>query len=457
MIKQLQRRFIRIAVVTLTVAMVLVVGIVNVANWISVRGELYNTLSLLTDPDLPEQPAAAQDTPTAETAETESPAGEENVGTTTGAESADSGADGEQEQWRRPGNGPFPNPNRHFRNMMAESNWFNGIVTEDGEVRHIMLDQMENLDEETARELILQAAKDGRTEGFLQDYLFRIRELKNGRTEVVLLNCETRLTAVRTLVTFSAIACAVAILLAWLLVTLASRKAVEPTIRNMEQQKQFITNASHELKTPLTVISTNMELMEMEDADNPWIKSTQKQTAALRRLVDELVYLSRMEEENPPLTVEQIDAGKLLEETAEPFVSMAEFSGREMTVEAEEGLQITGDRASLQRLMSTLCDNAVKYASAGPIRAEIHAEGKNHVALRVSNPVAEPLTRQQCEQLFNRFYRVDESRSKEKKSGFGIGLAIAAAIAEKHGGRISAAMEGELLVFTCVLPKEAKF
>ena len=232
---------------------------------------------------------------------------------------------------------------------------------------------------------------------------------------------------------------------------------MEPTIRNMEQQKQFITNASHELKTPLTVISTNMELMEMEDEENPWIKSTQKQTAAMRRLVDELVYLSRMEEENPPLTIEKLDAGKLLEETAEPFVSMAEYSGREMIVGAEEGLQMTGDRASLQRLMSTLCDNAVKYACAGPIRAEIRSEGKNNILLRVSNPVEEPMTRLQCEQLFNRFYRVDESRNKDKKSGFGIGLAIAAAIAEKHGGKISAAMEDDQIVFTCILPKECKF
>ena len=454
MIKQLQRRFIRIAVVTLTVAMVLVVGIVNIANWISVRGELYNTLSLLTDPDLPAvtgEPSVFQ----AETGKEETPTQEERDQT---AETEEPGwnVNPDQEQRKRPENAPFPDRNRHFRNMVAESNWFTGIVTDTGEAKHIMLDQMENLDEASAEELLLKAANDNRTEGFLQDYLFRVRELKNGKTEVVMLNCETRLTAVRTLVIFSAAACACGILLAWLLVTLASRKAVEPTIRNMEQQKQFITNASHELKTPLTVISTNMELMEMEEEDNPWIKSTQKQTAAMRRLVDELVYLSRMEEENPPLTVEKLDVGKLLEETAEPFVSMAEYSGREMTVEAEEGLQITGDRASLQRLMSTLCDNAVKYASSGPIRAEIRAEGKNHVALKVSNPVEEPLTRQQCEQLFNRFYRVDESRNKDRKSGFGIGLAIASAIAEKHGGRITAAMEGDLLVFTCVLPREAK-
>ena len=118
-----------------------------------------------------------------------------------------------------------------------------------------------------------------------------------------------------------------AYLLALLLVSLSSRRAVQPTIRNMEQQKQFITNAGHELKTPLTVISTNMELLNMELPDNPWVHSTQKQTAVLRRLVDELVYLSRMEEENPAMAMESLSLGELLEETAGPFTAMAEFGG----------------------------------------------------------------------------------------------------------------------------------
>ncbi len=424
MIRQLQKRFIRIAVISLTMAMILVVAIVNIANWISVRNELFGTLNLL---------------------------GENESEMEKIAESKEERRDQTESEDDR--KSPFPGPSRHFRNMMAESNWFSAMVSENGEVERVMLARIENLEEETARDLIRQIVADGRTEGFLQDYLFRITTWRNGNREVMVLNCETRLATVRTLILISAIACAGGILLALMLVMLSSRKAIQPTIRNMEQQKQFITNASHELKTPLTVISTNMELLEMENEGNPWVRSTRNQAAAMRRLVDELVYLSRMEEEYPTLEFETLDPGELLKETAEPFAAMAEYNGLEMTVTAENNLQMNGDRASIQRLISTLCDNAVKYASAGPIHAEVRGEGKN-IVLQVSNPVEEPLTKQQCEQLFSRFYRVDPSRSKEKKSGFGIGLAIAAAIAEKHGGRISAAMEDDRLVMTCQLPKE---
>ncbi len=423
MIRQLQKRFIRIAVISLTMAMVLVVAIVNIANWISVRNELFGTLNLLDENESEMEKIAESEEERRDLSESE---GDRKV--------------------------RFPGPSRHFRNMMAESNWFSAMVSETGEVERVMLARIENLEEKTARELIGQIVADGRTEGFLQDYLFRITPWRDGKREVMVLNCETRLATVRTLILISAIACAGGILLALMLVMLSSRKAIQPTIRNMEQQKQFITNASHELKTPLTVISTNMELLEMENEGNPWVRSTQNQAAAMRRLVDELVYLSRMEEEYPTLEFETLDPGELLKETAEPFAAMAEYNGLEMTVTAEKDLQMNGDRASIQRLISTLCDNAVKYASAGPISAEVRGEGKN-VILRVSNPVEEPLTKQQCEQLFNRFYRVDPSRSKEKKSGFGIGLAIAVAIAEKHGGKISAAMEDDRLVMTCQLPK----
>ena len=408
MIKKLQRRFIRIALFALAAAMVLVVLTVNTANWFSVRNELGETLSIL----------------------------------------AENSAMSREDMGRR-----MAGKDRHNRNLVGESRWFSVSYDANGTRRSMNLLNMTDFDEATASALADQAVQSGRSSAFLQDYLYQIRDNVRGGYTVLFLNVETRLAAVRNLALLSLLACAGGILLAWLFVTLASRKAIEPTIRNMEQQKQFITNASHELKTPLTVISTNMDLMQMEQPDNPWVKSTKKQTSQMRHLVDELVYLSRMEEENAPLTPEVLRVASLLQETAEPFIAMAEYQGKSMETDAENGLTLRGDRASVQRLLSTLLDNAVKYApEESVIRVSARGEGR-YAVLTVSNDVAQPLTEEQCRQLFDRFYRADPSRNKEKQSGFGIGLAIAAAIAQKHGGTISAAMENGRLVFTCKLPK----
>ena len=409
MIRKLQRRFIRIALIALTEAMVAVAGIVNAVNWFSVRRELGETLT-----SLAENRVMTRD---------------------------DMG-------------GRMAGKSRHARNLVSESRWFSVALSEDGTVRNISLIALSDLEEQTAADLALQAAaRGGAGPAFLQDYLYVIREDARGGQTVWFLNCETRLAAVRTLALISGLCCLGGVLLAWLFVTLASRRAIEPTLRNMEQQKQFITNASHELKTPLTVISTNMELLQMEQPDSPWVQSTQRQTAQMRHLVDELVYLSRMEEENAPLNPETLSVEPLLREAAEPFAAMAEYQGKTLTLEAEAGLTVRGDRVSLQRLLSTLLDNAVKYAAeGGTIDVRARGEGRS-VILTAANDVAEPLTEEQCRQLFDRFYRADPSRNKEKQGGFGIGLAIAAAIVEKHGGRIAAAMEGRRLVFTCRLPR----
>ena len=154
------------------------------------------------------------------------------------------------------------------------------------------------------------------------------------------------------------------------------------------------------------------------------------------------------------MAMDALPLGVFIQETAEPFAAMAEYQGKGLTVNVEEGLAIRGDRPSIQRLISVLLDNAVKYASAeGTIHVGARSEGR-HALVTVSNDVHQPLTSDQCRQLFDRFYRADPSRNKDQKSGFGIGLAIAAAIVEKHGGVITAAMEGEKrLVFTCKLPK----
>ncbi len=429
MIRKLQRRFIRITVLTLTAAMVLVVAIVNVANLISVRSELADTLSLLAESiDRQAPDASAPGVKNASPDRKNSP---------------DSSA-GQKDR--------FSDKNRHTRNMVSESSWFYTFVDQDGNISTPELIGVTESDE--ALRLIQQALDSGRETGWIGDYLFLVEQNPRGLATVTVLDCETRLSSVRTLALISGLACLGGILLALLVVSLSSRRAVQPTIRNMEQQKQFITNASHELKTPLTVISANMELLNMESPDNQWVRSTRKQVSVLKRLVDELVYLSRMEEEHPAMNMESVSIGALLDETAEPFVAMAEFGGKDMRITADRNLRVTGDRASLQRLLSTLCDNAVKYTpEGGTILAEAFADSRSAV-IRIANSVEHPLTEAQCAQLFNRFYRADPSRSKVKQGGFGIGLSIASAIAEKHGGTIRAAMEHDQLVLTCTLPRE---
>ncbi len=463
MIRKLQKRFILITVLALTVAMVLVVAVVNIANLISVRAELASTLSLLAMNDMPAVPPdnLPDNLPDADSSSGSLPdTSSENSfreDNSSGEKKADSSADPESSRFNdgRFGRGGMPQEhNRHTRNMISESSWFAAYLNPDESIRTMNLQNIQDLEEENAASIASQAIASGHETGYIGDYLFLVQKSHVPSPKVVVLDCETRLASVRNLALISGIACLGGILLALLLVSLLSRRAVQPTIRNMEQQKQFITNASHELKTPLTVISTNMELINMETPGNPWVRSTQKQAAAMARLVDELVYLSRMEEEHPAMTMESVDLSSLLEETAEPFEAMAEFNGRDMTVRTEKNLRVTGDRPSLQRLISTLCDNAAKYAPAGgSILAETLSEGRNAV-LRLSNTVEAPLSKEQCAQLFNRFYRTDPSRNKDRQKGFGIGLSIAAAIAEKHNGTIRAFMEQDRLVIACSLPKE---
>ena len=401
MINGIRRRFIRIALGVLSLAMILVVVIINTANWLNVQAELRGTMGALMESDR-----------------------------------------------QNPGKG---GPNRHMRNMLDESRYFVVHVGAGGETALQDRTRMMDADEEEINSIATQALRNGRESGFYGDYLYSVSEGLGGKT-AVFLNCETRLNSVRRLALISAIACAGCILIAWLLVALFSRRAIKPLVDNAIMQKRFITDAGHELKTPLTVISANMDVLTLETGPNEWIQSTQKQVANMRGLVNEMIYLSRLDEEDAKLKREDVDLSKLGREAAEPFVGMADFSGKAMTVEVEDDIRLIGDGAALQRLVSILCDNAVKYAPDGDTIRLILSRGKRDAVLKVENGIRRPLSQDQLAHLFDRFYRTDDSRSRES-GGYGIGLSVAKAIVEKHGGTILAQQEdgGKILRFVCRL------
>jgi signal transduction histidine kinase len=404
----------RIAIGVLALAMVLVAAIINGANWLNVRAELYETLGYLNDMTL--QRGLMGQGPKAE------PQGRRGA------------------------------PSRHLRNMADESRFFSVTLAEDGscaldDASHVSADDADGL-----VELANKALAGGRTSGFWGDYLFRVNG-QSGERVALFLKCETKLTRVRRLALISAVACAGCVLLAWLLVGLFSSRAIRPLVESAIQQKQFITDAGHELKTPLTVISANMDVLTLETGENEWIRSTQKQVANLRGLVGELIYLSRLDEEDAKLQKTEVDLSKLVAESAEPFVGMAEFAGKTLNVDVEDGVHMTGDGAMLGRLVSILCDNAVKYAPEGDTIAVILARSRKGIMLITDNAVQQPMSDETLRHLFDRFYRADASRSRES-GGYGIGLSVARAIAEKHGGsiRVRQTPEGRVR-FECMLGK----
>lgn len=406
MIRRIRRRFIRIALSVLALAMVLVAVVINAANWIDVRGELTETLTTL--------------------AENGGAIGRGFVG-----------------KGRR---------SRGLQNRLDESRFFSVIVQPNGEYALSDTTRETGYTAEELAQIASRALDSGRASGFLDSYMFIVQGQENGLRMAVFLNCETRLESVRRLAVISGAACAGAILLAWLLVALFSNRAIQPMIENVEQQKRFITDAGHELKTPLTVISANMDVLALETGENEWVRSTRKQVANLRGLVNELIYLSRLDEEDAGLQFAAFDLTEAVRAAAEPFESMAEFNGKQMALALDAGVRMRGDAGAIGRLVSVLCDNAVKYAPPGDsIALALRGDGRR-ATLTVENGLSEPLEPEALKHLFDRFYRADSSRSKES-GGYGIGLSVARAVAEKHGGDIRAKQTGEgRLRFTVSLP-----
>ena len=230
---------------------------------------------------------------------------------------------------------------------------------------------------------------------------------------------------------------------------LLARRAVKPYMRNLEMQKQFVTNAGHELKTPLTAISASADVLAMELEDDEWVRNIRTQSARLSKLVADLVTLSRLDEENPLPEKARFSLSDALWEAADSFAPLIRAAGKGYSQSIEDGLSLNGDRAAVQQTASILLDNALKYTpEGGGISLRAFRSGRRNI-IEVSN-TCEGLDETELERLFDRFYRADKARSGAVK-GSGIGLSIAKAAVEAQGGRIRAERRGDGLCFRITL------
>lgn len=339
----------------------------------------------------------------------------------------------------------FNRPDDHDPEAPYTTRFFIVRLDEEGNVTDVSTDFIASVTQTEAEEFARKVLNEKRQVGYYKNYRFQILAEKSDNI-VIFLNTTMELRSARNVLLISCLVGVVCFLVVFLLVILLSKRAMKPYIRNIERQKRFITDASHEIKTPLTSIATSVDVIEMEYGEDEWTRNIHKQTSKMSRMVADLVTLSRLDEENPFLERIEFSLSDAVWEVAEPFASLAKAQGKKYSQRIEENLTLCGNPDATRQMISVLLDNAMKYSDEnGTIRLDVYkVHGKTKI--EVFNTCVLEDTRN-LSRLFDRFYRPDNSRSR-RTGGSGIGLSIAQAVAEAYGGKIKvSSKDGKSILF----------
>lgn len=233
------------------------------------------------------------------------------------------------------------------------------------------------------------------------------------------------------------------------MIILVSKRVVRPVIENTDKQNRFITDAGHELKTPLAIIRANTEVIEMTSGESEWTRSTINQTDRLNDLLERMLMLAKARESRR-VSFEQVDLSSLAASVTQSFSGYCAAEGKPLNVSIADGALVRGDAKMLDMMLGSLLENAVKYGKQGCGIDFFLTASSKHINIKVVNLCNDPPTGD-LRLLFDRFYRGDSSRTRET-GGSGIGLSIAKTITDEHKGRISCSVEGEQVTFEVRLP-----
>ena len=317
-----------------------------------------------------------------------------------------------------------------------ESRYFSVVLDETGQVVYTDTVQIAAIDDDTAASYAQAVWQSGRTSGFWEDYRYACRSEANG-WRIIFLDCGRTLSGFRTTLLASVMLALVGLGAVLVLLLILSGRIIRPVAESYEKQKRFITDAGHELKTPLTIISADTDLAEMECGENEWLEDIRRQAQRLTGLTEDLICLSRMEEAQPRLQFLEFPISDVVEEMAQSFLAPARSQDKKLEIEVKPMISCNGDEKAVRQLVSILMDNALKYAPpGGHLTLRLERQGRT-VVLTVSNTTIYPVDKESLEHLFDRFYRADQSRNTQT-GGYGLGLSIAKSIVSAHRGKIRA-------------------
>ena len=426
MIRRLRKKFVLAAVISVFLVLFILIGAINFLNYRSLVSEADSTLQILSENKgfFPNQMRKIQDGPP-------------------------------DPDFQMPGrfrNGAFGAGRSGFGELAYQSRYFVVWFDSEGKRTRINLDNVATLTEEEACTIAEKVYTQGREKGFADEYRFS-RTACDTEDMLLFLNCERELSTFRTFLYASIGISLFGTAAVFLLLLVFSGRIVRPIAESYEKQKRFITDAGHELKTPITIIQADADVLEseMEDEENEWLADIRKQTHRLTALTADLIYLSKMEEENSVLRVLDFSLSDLVQDTAQSFQAPALSQKKTFRLSVLPEVRITGDEKAIEKLVSVLLDNAMKYSPEGGFVEVFLSKTGKYARLTVRNSSA-PMEKGNADHLFERFTRADTSRNSES-GGFGLGLAVAKAVTEAHKGKIHAESEdGQSLTVTAELP-----
>lgn len=330
-----------------------------------------------------------------------------------------------------------------------ESRYFTVFIKNNTQEYDIDTDKIAAVDQDKAARFAQKIQKGKEKQGFISKYRY-IRQDTSDGTKIYFLDCTKSMTSFRNFLVSSVFVSIFGVSVVFVLVLLLSKKAIEPVAESYEKQKRFITDAGHEIKTPLTIIDADTTILEMEYGENEWFSDITVQTKRLADLTNDLIYLSKMEEEGKKASMIEFPFSDVVEEVAQSFQNLAKVQNKKFITKITPMISLKGDEKAIRQLISILLNNAVKYCGEnGEIRLSVWKKGKNTM-LSVYNTTQE-MKKENLNHLFDRFYRTDASRNSQT-GGYGIGLSIAKAVTTAHKGKIQASSEdGKSLLITVTL------
>ena len=343
---------------------------------------------------------------------------------------------------------------RYFNNYNEDSSYrtrfFRIFLDEDKKVTNVNMDHIAAVDVKKAVRMTKMAMLRRGKVGLVGSYRYR-KEYKDSQVRsIIFLDCKENQSFYHLAVTITITVSTLLTCLITVIFAIASKRAVRPFELNSNRQKQFITDASHELKTPLAIISANAEVLQYKGDGNEWTQNIIDQTKHMGKLINQLLVLAKLDEVQEKSEKQEADLKLLLEETIEPFEEVATQKKVTLKLHLEEGVTIRVNREQIAQLVSILTENAAKYVNDGGKIVWRLTKTQHGAVLVVKNTTEKELP--DTKRMFDRFYRSDSSRSS-KTGGQGIGLSIAKKIVDSHKGSITAKAGDGMVTFRVSLPK----